>query len=60
MELIKKGSNYLLKNDEVRLENEIAISEIVCDSWATIQTIPKNPPYTSSDYSSLEFQLPIE
>jgi hypothetical protein len=43
---VKKEVIICLKNDEVRLENEIVISEIVCGmvhEQPYIQTIPENP-----------------
>ncbi len=55
-QLIKKGSNYLLKNDEVRLENEIVISEIVWQPYKQFQKIPLIPALITHHWNS-NYQL---
>ncbi len=53
--LIRKGNNYEERHEVIRLENEVVIYEILWNGpWMTIRRIPKNPPDTNSDYSSLE------
>jgi hypothetical protein len=50
--------NFFLKNEIVRLENEIVIFEIVfgmVHGWP-YKGFQKNPPYTSSNYLSLKFR----
>ncbi len=65
--IIKKCGRYLLrklirkkiiikKQEVVKLENEVIIFNCLWNGpWMTIQRIPKNPPYTSSNYLLLEF-----
>jgi hypothetical protein len=53
--LVDEEGSYRKRNEIVRLENEIVITEIVFENslWMTITKDSKFPPYTNSHYSSL-------